>query len=74
MMEKMVELSNQQMDDMESKFHKLNAQVNTLNHEKKSLLTELTNAKMNLEQIEGNELILEKRLVKLRKENKDLNR
>ena len=29
---------------------------------------------MNLEQIEGNELILEKRLVKLRKENKDLNR
>ena len=45
-----------------------------MNHEKKSLLTELTNAKMNLEQIEGNELILEKRLVKLRKENKDLNR
>ena len=45
-----------------------------MNHEKKSLLTELTNSKMNLEQIEGNELILEKRLVKLRKENKDLNR
>ncbi|CAD8173323.1 unnamed protein product [Paramecium octaurelia] len=72
MIEKVVELSDKQLDDLESKFNKLTAQINALQHEKKSLQLENQNLKNQLEQMDGNDLVLEKRIVKLRKENKDL--
>ncbi|CAD8087152.1 unnamed protein product [Paramecium sonneborni] len=72
MIEKVVELSDKQLDDLESKFNKLTAQINSLQHEKKSLQLENQNLKSQLEQMDGNDLVLEKRIVKLRKENKDL--
>ncbi|CAD8060921.1 unnamed protein product [Paramecium primaurelia] len=72
MIEKVVELSDKQLDDLESKFNKLTAQINSLQHEKKSLQLENQNLKNQLEQMDGNDIVLEKRIVKLRKENKDL--
>ncbi|CAD8161887.1 unnamed protein product [Paramecium pentaurelia] len=72
MIEKVVELSDKQLDDLESKFNKLTAQINSLQHEKKSLQLENQNLKNQLEQLDGNDLVLEKRIVKLRKENKEL--
>ncbi|CAD8081241.1 unnamed protein product [Paramecium sonneborni] len=72
MIEKVVELSDKQLNDLESKFNKLTAQINSLQHEKKSLQLENQNIKNQLEQMDGNDLVLEKRIVKLRKENKDL--
>ncbi|CAD8052808.1 unnamed protein product [Paramecium sonneborni] len=72
MIEKVVELSDKQMDDLEGKFNRLTAQVNGLQQEKKSLNMENQNLKQQLEQLEGNDVVLEKRIVKLKKENKDL--
>ncbi|CAD8139283.1 unnamed protein product [Paramecium pentaurelia] len=72
MIEKVVQLSDKQLDDLEGKFNKLTAQVNGLQHEKKSLIIENQNLKQQLEQLEGNDIVLEKRIMKLKKENKDL--
>ncbi|CAK75395.1 unnamed protein product (macronuclear) [Paramecium tetraurelia] len=72
MIERVVQLSDKQLDDLEGKFNKLTAQVNGLQHEKKSLMTENQSLKQQLEQLEGNDIVLEKRIVKLKKENKDL--
>lgn len=73
-MDKMVEMSDKQMDELESKFNKVTAQINSLQHEKRSLLAQNTSLKQALEQVEGNEGVLEKRIVKLRKDNKELTR
>ncbi|CAD8180949.1 unnamed protein product [Paramecium pentaurelia] len=74
MIEKMVELSEKQMDDLEQKFNKVQAQVNSLQHEKRSLLTECNNLKMTIDQLENNEVDWQKRVNRLKKENKELTR